>query len=122
MGKSKDTAVEAFSARLRALKTRGGRSYEALVLPVTGTVRRDRDGGLDPASAQVGAVTAGVVCLVRAYSVRALARAPQAEPAHPDRFQDRLELRGVTSLSGRDHDRQGFLALIDREVDPIAEQ
>ncbi|MFF5917674.1 helix-turn-helix domain-containing protein [Streptomyces flavochromogenes] len=30
MGKSKDIAVEEFSVRLRALKTRGGRSYEAL--------------------------------------------------------------------------------------------
>ncbi|MCX4981025.1 helix-turn-helix transcriptional regulator [Streptomyces sp. NBC_00572] len=30
MGKSKDAAVEEFSARLRALKARGGRSYESL--------------------------------------------------------------------------------------------
>jgi hypothetical protein len=56
-------------------------------------------------------------CLVRADSVRALAGASASESGHPDGFQDRLELRGITPLPGRDQYRQRLLPLLDREVD-----
>ncbi|MEV1055547.1 hypothetical protein [Streptomyces sp. NPDC049887] len=55
--------------------------------------RCDRDRRPDTASAQVGAVFAGVVRLVGPHAIRPTAGPPWAEPGHPDCFQDRLELR-----------------------------
>jgi hypothetical protein len=52
-----------------------------------------------------------------ALPVRALARPAEPQPGNPDGFQDRFELRGVAPLPGRDHDGQGLLPLLDREVD-----
>jgi len=86
-------------------------------LPVADPVRRDRNRRFDTASAQVGAVLAGVVCLIGPDSVRALPRPSQAQPGNPDRFQDRLELRGITPLTDRDHHGQRLLPLLDRQVD-----
>jgi hypothetical protein len=42
---------------------------------------------------------------------------PPSQPGHSDRLQNRLELRGVTPLLGRDHDGQPLLPLLDGEVD-----
>ncbi|WP_307797817.1 site-specific integrase [Streptomyces laculatispora] len=36
---------------------------------------------------------------------------------HADTLQDRLELRGIPALPGRDHDRRGLLSLLDRKMD-----
>jgi hypothetical protein len=52
-----------------------------------------------------------------ADSVGALARSPESDPGHLDRFQDRLDLREIAPLTSRDHDRQRLPALLDREVD-----
>lgn len=84
---------------------------------VADPVGRYRDGGFDCASAQVGAVAAGVVRLVCPDPVRALARPAEPQPRHPDGFQDRFELRRVAPLPSRDHDGQGILPLPDCEVD-----
>jgi hypothetical protein len=83
---------------------------------VTDPIRRDWDGGLDSTPAQVGAVPSGIVRLVRTNPVRASARPTESEPGDPDRFQDRLELRGIAPLPGRDHDGQRLLALLDGKV------
>ncbi|GGJ65422.1 hypothetical protein GCM10010121_090080 [Streptomyces brasiliensis] len=84
-------------------------------MAVADPVRRHRDSRLDPASAQIGTVLEGVVRLVSAHAVRTLARTARPWPGHPDRFQDRLELWGVATLPGRDHDRQRLLALLNGE-------
>ncbi|GAA3916687.1 hypothetical protein GCM10023084_79760 [Streptomyces lacrimifluminis] len=62
-----------------------------------------RDRAADAALAQVGTVRAGAVRLVGANPVRPGARAARPEPGYPNTPQDHLELRGVTALSGRDH-------------------
>ena len=92
-------------------------SARAEIPPVSDAVRRDRDGRFDPPSAQVGAIAAGVVCLVGPDPVRSFARPAEPQPRHSDGFQDRLELRGITPLPGRDHHRQRLLPLLDRQMD-----
>lgn len=87
------------------------------LLAVSNTVGGDRDGRLDPTSAQVGPVTARVVRLVGPHPVGSPAGSPTPQPWHPDGLQDRFELRGVTPLPGRDQHRQGLLPLLDSEVD-----
>ncbi|OIJ87575.1 hypothetical protein BIV25_38475 [Streptomyces sp. MUSC 14] len=55
-------------------------------------------------------------CLVGTHAARPLAGTPRSLPWHPDVLQDRLELRGIPTLPGRDHNRQGLLPLLDREM------
>src|ERR671924_32553 len=43
------------------------------------------------------------------------------KPRHPDAAQHRRELRAVTGLPGGQHDRQGALALLDRQVQLAAQ-
>ena len=45
--------------------------------------------------------------------VRAL---PGPQATHADLLQYGFKLRGVATLPGRDHDRHGFLALLDSQV------
>lgn len=58
----------------------------------------------------------------RTRLVEPFARPPQRLSGHPDAiqgaFQDAFELRRIPELSGRDHDRHGPLALLDREMEP----
>lgn len=89
----------------------------AKLAPVADPVRRNRDCRLDSASAQVGAVFSGVVCLISSDSVRAFTWSAEPQPGNSDRFQDRFELRGVTSLAGCDHHGQRLLSLLDRKMD-----
>ena len=76
-----------------------------------------RNGAAYAASAQVGAVRPGPVGLVRADPPGPGARSTNSGARHPDQPQDRLKLRGVAPLARSDHDRQGLLPLLDREVD-----
>lgn len=86
-------------------------------LAVADPVGRNRDGRLDAASSQVGPVTAGVVRLVCPHPFRSAARPARADPRHPDRVQDRHELRRVSSLPGCDHDGQRLLPLLNGKMD-----
>jgi hypothetical protein len=88
----------------------------AELLAVADAVRRDRNGRLDTASAQVGAAAPAVVRFVRPHPVRSPARRSGAGPGHPDGLQHWLELRGITSLPGCDQHRQRLLPLLDGEV------
>lgn len=87
------------------------------LLAVADLVLLLRDGAADAASSQVGAVLPGAVCLVGTHFVGPFARTPQALAGHADTLQDRFELRGIAALPGCDHDRQGLLPLLDREMD-----
>jgi hypothetical protein len=89
----------------------------APVLAVGDPVGLFGDGGGDAALAQVGAVGAGAVGLVGQDPARAGADPARAQAGHGDLVQDGGELRAVTPLPGRDHDGQGFLALLNRQVD-----
>ncbi|GAA1553634.1 hypothetical protein GCM10009731_04860 [Streptomyces globosus] len=42
---------------------------------------------------------------------------PRPNRAHPDRLQDRFELRGITTLPGCNQHGQRLLAVLDSEVD-----
>lgn len=91
-------------------------AQECVSVAVGGLVALLRDRAADAALAQVGTVRAGAVRLVGANLVRPGTRTARPEPRHPDTAQDHLELRGVTALSGRDHQRHRLLGLLDRQV------
>ena len=100
------------SVELRWAATAG-----AEVLSVASPVGWYRDRRLDTAPAQAGTVLTGVVRLVGADLVRALAGASKSKAGHPDRFRDWLELRRVTALSGCDHHGERLLLLLHGKVD-----
>ncbi len=74
----------------------------AFVLAVGGLVTGLCDGGLDPASTQVGPVGPRGVGLVRQHTVRAGPGSTGTGPGHPDRLDHRREPGAVTTLPGSD--------------------
>ncbi len=69
-----------------------------------------------PLPPQVSAVLPGGVRLVGAHPTWPGTRPARPETRDTDLVQDRLELRGITPLPGRDHDGHGLLALFDSQV------
>jgi hypothetical protein len=88
----------------------------AALLAVGRLVSLIRDGASDSASSQVGAVLAGRVRLVCTDPVGPGSGLSGARVGDTNFLQDRFELRGVTALSGRDHDGHRLLALLDGQV------
>ncbi len=88
----------------------------ASVLAVGRLVLLFRDDGLDAASAQVGAVSAGGVRLVPGHGGGPGARAADGHP-DTDLGQDGNELRAVGGLSGGHHDRQRAAPAVGGEMD-----
>jgi hypothetical protein len=56
------------------------------------------------------------VRLVGSHAVGPDAGPSRPDAGHADRLQGGLELRGVATLPGRDHDGHGFLSRLDCEV------
>jgi hypothetical protein len=83
--------------------------------PVGVLVGLARDGCLDSAPAQVTTVAAGGVSLVSQDPVGSGA-GPAGRPGHADGLQHRDELRAVATVSGGQHDGEGFLALLAAQV------
>ena len=70
----------------------------------------------DPAGAQVRPVSAGGVGLVAAQHGRSGTWPARALPGHAERGQQRVQLRRVARLAGRDGDDQGSAAPVDQRV------
>lgn len=87
------------------------------LLSVANLVGLLRDGALDPASAQVGAVGARAVGFVGADLVRFGAWPSWPGAGNADAFEDWLELWAVVPVPGGDQERQRLLPLLGREVD-----
>jgi hypothetical protein len=79
------------------------------------------DGGADAAAAQQPAVGSAAVGLVGQHPVGSGTGTARAQPRHPNTVQHRGELGAITALSGGEHDRQGLLALLDRQVQLAAQ-
>jgi len=75
-----------------------------------------RDGASDSASAQAGAIVAGGVHLVSPHPIGTNAWPTRPEAGHANLLQHRFELRRVSTLPCRHHDRQGLLTLFDGQV------
>ncbi|MFE0582542.1 hypothetical protein [Streptomyces sp. NPDC058874] len=75
-----------------------------------------RDGAADPVAAQVGAVLAGALALSGPHPIGADAWPARPDVGHADLLQHGFELRRVAALPGRDRDRHGLLALLNRQV------
>jgi hypothetical protein len=75
------------------------------------------DGAFDTALAQPGPVGAGPVGLVTQDPVRSAAGPARAQAWYRNLVQDGGELGAVATLPGGDHDGQGFLALLNGQVD-----
>lgn len=82
-----------------------------------GLVCRDRDRGRDPAPARVTPIGHGRAGLVGQYPLRARACAAASDPGDLDGLQQRDHLEAVTSLTGREQQRQRFPALFAGQVD-----
>ncbi len=113
-----DPALDAV-AGLVALGVEGGwtATCAAMTLAVADLIGRFRDCAPDPPFTQVGTVRARGVRLVAPHPQWAGPRPAPTEPGHPDRVQNRLELRTVTPLPGGDQQRQGLLALLACQMD-----
>jgi hypothetical protein len=79
------------------------------------------DGGPDATATQQRPVGPGAVGLVSQHPVRSRAGTSRTQPRHPDPAQHRPELGAVAALAGGDHDRQGALATLDRQVQLAAQ-
>lgn len=77
-------------------------------------LERDRHGDRSPA--QIGAVGARALCLVREGFLRAGPRPPLAQAGHRNRFEHCGELGAVRRLPGRRHQRQHLAALLARQM------
>ena len=108
-----DAAFHRVALLVDVLVKRGRSSTTpASVLAVADLVGLLRDRASDATPAQVGPVGAGTVGLVAQYPVRARPPPSPTGTGHTDPFQHGLELRRVTPLPGRDHQRQWLLALL----------
>lgn len=76
-----------------------------------------RDGAVDPASAQVGAVRARAVGFVGTNPGGFGTRTSGTGAWDADAFEDGLEVRAVVPVPGGDQQRQRPLSLLGREVD-----
>lgn len=94
-------------------RVEGGRTpaFGPLRFAVSVLVGLARDAHPDPATARVAAVALAGVRLVRPDPIRTGPRPAHTNPAHPDPFQDRDELRTVTPLTGGNHYCKGLAAV-----------
>lgn len=93
-----DRVALAVVGRVEMRRPCAGEAKFSAVARLIGLVR---DGAADPAPAQVGAVPAGGVCLVRSDPISTDAWAARPDAGHSDLLEYGFELRRVAALPGR---------------------